>query len=282
MKKITIQDVEFDIPTGYNELSRIQLLVVGRLMADNTGVNQLKCLYSLLGLKIYKWKDRKRLKLIKELPAEWLHTMLSDQTILGWLFNKSSLTNYPISKFQFRGVTYHGPRKNILRLSVIEFVLGFMLYRNYHKTKKTENLNKLVALIYRPYNPFSIFRRWSYGYNGDIRMPLNDYLFERRFKRFEHLSDDIKTAIFIQWSGAWEEFQDSELAKLVFPKLSEKQKKTLKEDPYAWQKIMFSIAESGVFGSLRKVEKMDKDQFILRINDNIEKYMAMQDRIKKK
>ena len=79
------------------------------------------------------------------------------------------------------------------------------------------------------------------------------------------------------FAGKWDEFQNMERNKLIFPKFEElnKQKKT---DPLIWQKIMMKMAESGVFGDLNNVEKMDKDRFFLAMVKNVEEYLEMKDK----
>jgi hypothetical protein len=279
MKTISINDIDFDIPTSYNELTRYQALRVSILLVENSAENQLKAIHALLNIRVYRWKDRKKNWILKNMPGEWLHTLLADKSILGWIYENAGMIKYPVDRFTYKGLTYYGPKDNILNLTTIEIVTAFMLYSSYHKTKKTEYLDKLTALLYRGYNPLSIFKRWKYAFSGDIRMPLNNFLFEKRFKRFAGLDPGIKTAIFLQFAGEWEKFQDSELARYVFLKMDAEDQKKLKEDPFGWHKIMFAVAETKIIGSLQEVEKINKDTFFLCLSTNIKKCMDMNDRI---
>ncbi len=279
MKDIEINNFTFTVPTNYNELTLGQLKAVSRLMVNNTPNNQLRCLYKLLGLRM-RWSCRKRWYEVRKLPAIWLHTLLADRTLFGWIFDKAKLTDYPIRKIKVRAITYYGPPDKILNLNVNEITLGYQLFRNYTQTQETEWIDKLLALIYRPINPFYWLGIFGENYNGDKRLPLNDFFFTLRTKRFKKLSIDIKTAIFLQFAGAWEEFQNREDNKLLFPK-AEAAAGTDAEDPFMWQKVVMSVAEKQVFGNVSQVGKMDKDYFFMYLVKNIEDYIRQKDAMKR-
>ena len=114
MKQISINEFEFTIPTKYSELTQKQLIAVGKVIADNTPNNQLTALYCLLGLNRWTWKTRKQWKLVLTMDAEWLHTLLTNVDLLGWIWSKPEISNYPIKSFWHKGIKYHGPSGNIL------------------------------------------------------------------------------------------------------------------------------------------------------------------------
>jgi hypothetical protein len=279
MKTITINDMPFIIPEAYNELTPRQLRAVGKLIAFSNADAQLNAIYALLDIRVLRWKDRKKRKVISRLGGEWLHTLLTNNTIFGWLFGKAKLINYPIRSFWMRGIKYHGPHGDILNTNASEVVFAYTFFKQYSKTQKAEYLDRIVALLYRPYNPMSLIKRFTYGYTGDVRMPLNGYFFEKRVKRVAKLSADVKSIIFLQWASAWESFQDRDSLKLVFPKIEADP--NAKEDPYVWEKLMMRMAESQVFGSYKEVELMEKDRFFMNMARNIEEYLAIKDARKK-
>lgn len=279
MKQITINEFEFTIPTSYQELNKKQLLLVGELIANNTAENQLKVLYTLLGLNKWTWKTRKHWKLILTLDSVWLHTLLTNVDLLGWIWSNTQIKEYRIKSFWYKGIKYHGPNGNILNTNASEIVFGYKFYKNYSIDQKEAFLNRLIALLYRPYNPLSILKQFTYGYTGDVRMPLNGYFFNKRIDRLSKMPKALKTIIFLQFASAWDEFQNREANKLIFPKVQMDTKG--KEDPMAWEKIMLRMAESGVFGTYNEVEKMDKDRFFMNMARNIEEYLAVKDSHKK-
>jgi len=255
------------------------LIAVGKVIADNTPSNQLTALYCLLGLNRWTWKTRKQWKLVLTMDAAWLHTLLTNVDLLGWIWSKPEISNYPIKSFWHKGIKYHGPSGNILNTNASEIVFGYKFYKSYSQAEKTEILDRLIALLYRPYNPFTFLKQFQYGYTGDVRLPLNGYMFNKRTKRIASLPKHIKTLIFLQWATSWDEFQNRDANKLIFPKVQ--MDGTGKEDPMAWEKIMLRMAESGVFGSYNEVEKMDKDRFFMNMSRNIEEYLAIKDSRKK-
>lgn len=277
MKKISIQDIEFNIPTKYNELSLKQLRKVTRLHINNTPENQIDVLWYLLNLKWWKYSDLKKWAVIRGIGAEWIHTLLSDKSLFGWIFATSNLTDYKIKSFRLGLFRYHGPVKNILNLNAAEVTFGYEIFKLYSEKANPDYLNSLVAILYRRKNPLSWMKQFIYGYNGDVRLPLNSFTLEKRAQKFKKLDIETKTIIFLMFAGKWDEFQNMERNKLIFPKFNEVNNKK-KEDPLIWQKIMMKMAESGVFGDLNNVEKMDKDRFFLAMVKNVEEYIEIKDK----
>jgi hypothetical protein len=274
MKTITINDIPFNIPTSYNEVDEKQFDLICQLLANNTPGNQLKTLYYLLRLQLWNWHRRKQNQVIKLLNAEWVHTLLTDKTLLGWIFEDPKLHKYFIQSFWCRGLYYVGPAKRILNISASEFVFAYTFYKQYSQTKDSKALDSLMAVLYRPLNPLYLLNAFTYGYAGDQRISLNTFLFEKRIKRFATLPHALKLGIFMQFSSAWAQFETKKEFEYVFRKVGDS---TAKEDPFVWEKIMMKMAEQGTFGTYNDVQKMDKDRFFLCMQKNIEEYVAQKD-----
>lgn len=285
MKDITINDLTFTIPTAYNELTVAQLRHVGRVIITGTAEAKLRCVYKLLNLG-GRLRDRKRWREIKTLPPAWIQTLLYNRTLLGWIFEKGGLTNYPLRKFKWQGRTYHGPKDSILNVTTEEITLGYTYFKNYAKTNDYAQLDRLIALVYRPANPFNFLLQWRESYTGDVRMPLNGYNFEKRIKRFATLDKETKVTIFMQWAGAWEVFENRPENKYIFPKSAPADDSVRVDnnqpDPYMWQKVMLRMAQSGEFGTLQQIQKMHKDWFFLNMARNWEEYMEKKDAMSKR
>lgn len=267
----------FEIPTNYNELSKKDYQRVCYILANNTPENQLMGLYYFLKLKWWSRKYRKQTQTIRELPAEWVHTLMTDNTLLGWLFTKPEIKKYFIKSFFLKGMVYAGPPKGILNINASEFVFSYTFFKKYAQTQNAVFLDNLLAVLYRPVNPFYFLKAFTFGYGGDKRISLNNYLFEKRVKRFSKLPHDLKLGVFMQFSSAWEQFEKREEYKYLFGKTNEKDNKQKKEDPLLWEKIMMKMAESGVFGNYNDVQLMDKDRFFLCMQKNIEEYLEAKD-----
>ena len=268
----------FVIPTGYDELSKKDFKVVCKLLVNNTADNQLIGLFYFLKVRLWNWRQRKKNAIIKMLDANWIHTLMVDTSFLGWMIAPPKITKYFISSFWCGGIYYTGPPKKILNITASEMVFAYTFFKQYSQTSEEATLNRLLAVLYRPMNPLSILRSFAYGYNGDKRMPLNTYLFEKRVTRFAKLPMHTKMGIFLQFSSAWAQLEKQKAYEYVFNSV---QKSNAKEDPFVWEKIMMKMAESGVFGNYNEVQKMDKDRFFLCMQKNIEEYLAQRDAMKK-
>lgn len=281
MKTIEINDVKFNVPTSYNELNGKALEMISKLHVGQNPVTQFNALFYLLGLKWWKISDLKKWKIVYQLPAEWIHTLLVDKSLFGWIWDKSKLTTYKLSKFRLGFVMYYGPKKNVLNMNAIEITSCYELFKLYAETKNLKFLDMLIAIIYREKNWFWWIKRWKYGFDGDVRVPLSEYGVTKRTEKFKKLAEWKKVLIFLQFAGKWEEFENLERNKLIFPKF-DMVNANKKHDPDAWKKIMMKMAESNVFGTLSEVEKTDKDRFFLNMVRAVEEYLAIKDKTPKK
>lgn len=275
MKQFTINDLEFSIPEGYQDLKQKDFRKICQLLATNTPEVQLITLYYFLKLRWWSFKRRKHTQVVKLLSADWVHTLLTDSKFLGWIFTSTPIKQYFISKFWHRGMLYVGPPKNILKINASEFVFAYTFFKQYSANKNEKHIDQLIAVLYREPNVLFFLKIFSYGYSGDKRLALNNYLFERRIKRISSLPADIKLGIFMQFASAWEQFEKREEYKYIFQKTAESDNK--KDDPFLWEKIMMKMAEGGTFGNYNEVQLMDKDRFFLCMQKNIEEYLAAKD-----
>lgn len=278
MQTIKINEIDYNYcAQGYNELSPKQMYNCMRMLNDNTGENQLRALYSLLRLKMFNfWKpSRMRLKNIAELPPEWVHTLLTDKDLFGWLADKPDLSQFLLPKIKVGFKFYYAPVKRMLNVTAAEVVYGYTFFKQYSQTEDNKYIDKLCALLYREKNPWWWLKKNKPDFNGDVRKTYNDYSFEKRCKVMAKLDNHIKLCVFLQFASAWAAFQDRKEFKFVFPKGQEEEKG--KSDPFAWQKIMMKMAESGVFGTYKQVENMDADTFFLKMQANIEEWIERKD-----
>lgn len=276
MKTITINNLEFELPTSYQDLNKKGFLRVCQLLATNTPMEQLQTLYFFLGLKWWSFKQRKKTKVIRLLDANWVHTLMVDKTFLGWIFDLPVFKQYFIKSFWHKGRFYVGPPKDILNLTALEIVYAYQYFKDYSKNPNEIYLNYLMAILYRPLNLFWWLKIGKYGYNGDKRIEQSTYLFDKRVVLFKSLPMHLKMGIFLQFSSAWAMMENKPAFKYVFDK--QQADENAKEDPHVWEKIMMQMGKSGVFGPYNEVQKMDKDRFFMNMQANIEEYLAVKDK----
>lgn len=281
MKIIEINDVKFNVPTSYNDLNGKALEMIAKLHVEQNAITQFNALFYLLGLKWWRVSDLKKWKLVYHLPAEWIHTLLVDKSLFVWIWDKSKLTTYKLQKFRIGLAFYYGPKKNVLNMNAIEITSCYELFKLYSETNNLNFLDRLIAIIYREKNWFWWIKRWRYGFDGDVRVPLSEYGVTRRTEKFKKLPEWKKVLVFLQFAGKWEEFENLKRNKLLFPKFDEVNT-AKKQDPDAWKKIMMKMAETNVFGTLSEVEKTDKDRFFLNMVRAVEEYLAIKDKTPKK
>lgn len=111
----------------------------------------------------------------------------------------SRLTVNLIPKFKVSGTLYYGPANKLFNVTLSEFIHAETNLGRYEKTKETEHLDRVIAILYRPqdnkYDPDSP------DYKGDRRTPFNDHRFEERAGKIRRLNHNLKLCIYLFYQG---------------------------------------------------------------------------------
>jgi hypothetical protein len=267
MTEILVNRILYLVPESWNALGkRAYLKVCGILSSTESDARKdVKLLKYLMGIKLWfaNWDARSR-NIIK-LPALYKQTLLYDKACLGWLRENASVSDYKVRGFWHRGKYYVGPPERMLAITGIELVSIRTFLIAYRQTKDSKYVDMMVATIFRPKNLLWWLQRNRYAYNGDKRMPLNQYSMERRAAKFEKLHGKYKMAIFLQITGASEAFEAQ--YKYVFGRVAEGQPQNIK----AWMELLFELS-GGKFGNYNETEKTDADTLFSYLDYSIKKH----------
>jgi len=121
---------------------------------------------------------------------------------VNFITEAPSLTNQLIPRFSLWPLPFalYGPSDSCYNINYNELIHAQLAYTNYNNTKKTEYLNNLVAVLYRPRKIW--VNKNSPGWDGDMREPFSAYNYQRRAKLLRFVPFKIKYAIFIFYSGS--------------------------------------------------------------------------------
>jgi hypothetical protein len=261
MTKVTgnlqIAGNKWKFPMNWNEVTRAQVLAVFKSMSKfgTGGLFDLHFIKILLRLRLGLFRAKRSTRfIIKELPSDAKLTIVHSPDVLGWFFDqKKNPMPYIIRWFFFHGKLYVGPNRRLNKLSVSELCFAMWYHQRYHKSQNVDNVYKLIDVLYRPVSIRGWLQRlFSSDPKSDIRVPLNDFLHEKRADKFKKLPQHICVIVLAQWSTAQAEF--AKRYKLAFRSAGNK-----KENPRDMVKFLISAA-GDKFGLIDQAERASADK----------------------
>lgn len=198
--------------------------------------------------------------------------------LLNLSFTRNMIPKLKISLFR----RLYGPADALTNATFLEYMHAQTHFCEYSKTKNEEHLNKMIATLYRPSRSFLC--KWLPNYNGEKRVKYNEYQVEKRAAKIARLPIEVRYGIYLFFKGVEEFLQSGEFEvngnKI---KLSVLYKKTEDSDEpgLGWTGILFTMAETNVFGSVEETAQQNLYDVMLRIyqvvtdqNKILEKYGA--------
>ncbi|ANW96746.1 hypothetical protein AXE80_10870 [Wenyingzhuangia fucanilytica] len=165
---------------------------------------------------------------------------------------------------------YIGPDDLFSNITFIEHIEATYAFSQYAQTKDEYWLNTLVAILYRPQKPDTEENRIS-GFDGDKRLPFYPATVEARTEEFKTIPFHVKYGVFL-WFWAVEEFiaTATELdvkghkcdMTVIFNAKANKQKSI------GMPGVLFSLAETRVFGNRKETEQEPYLNILLRLYQN--------------
>ncbi|MDJ1468156.1 hypothetical protein [Xanthocytophaga flava] len=225
-KECSIEQIRRILPTvlGENPLPAQRMYVLQELISP-----------ALSKKKLRKLTDFERFELLE---------------LVRWCWN-TPMDACPIEYFSFEGKDYYLPLKDFSHMSAIEFAMGHLHMQIFLRGKYT-HLDKLVSTICRPLDPGKNIM--SPDFDGERREKYSTPAADVRAARFEKLDITYKIMV-LQYFINLEKYIFKQYD--VFDKSSTKEEQPKGDSAVLWVKMLFDIAETGVFGDIDKVYHTD-------------------------
>lgn len=278
MNQVQIGYYTWHTPSNYNELTAKQLLAICKLLllkqlatplVDEHQIRQ-RVVAVLFNIKNPWLFLKRKTRDFLNLPSAGHVTLMYDQAVTNWVFDKANLTQYPIAKIRLKGRNYYGPKDGMLDVTVGEFIEAIMYFSAYAEKPNDDLLNKLIAVLYRPGKWFYNVRKLSNSFNADRRVANNSYHFAKRVERVNQLPAQTKMAIFLQFEGAFSDF--SKQFKRCFSK------KGKGGNAANWISLLMSMSND-IFGDYNATQKVDSFTFFTKVERNIKQMDAQKQAI---
>jgi len=262
-------------PANWDEMSAKMYLKVCALLANGTnyGTMSIELLKTIFGFKLWFRKAPERWRTLLTLPAPEMHTILHDDTILGYIQKPTGPKTMKIQSFRIGWRKYIAPPTKLTNVCCVELVAAYYAFSQYAKTQNDKELDKLISLLYRPKANSSLFASFEKRYALDKREPLNQLRWNERLKKMHKLPKAVKIAILKQWSAHWQAFEKQ------YPKIFTKSVKSGGDDS-GLMGLMYDVAGTK-FGTLKETELAPASDVFTHVSREIEKNKKMEEKFNK-
>lgn len=189
------------LPSTWNELNQKQLLYIASMWQTWRDVMQ-------KGAPMLHYKAALFIELINNPEAEkkqiidWLSLLKKTDVnlfcTLDFIFNEITLTKNLLPTLSL-GVfsKYYGPADGFANLSIGEFSFAITFYNRYSRSKHVADLDKLIAILYRPKNK-------NFEETGDARKPFKKHFIEAYEIELRQVQFRYKQAVYLYFVGCME------------------------------------------------------------------------------
>lgn len=179
---------------------------------------------------------------------------------IDWLFQKPQRLLPPKDRFFYQGRFYYAPGKCLENITGLEFHFASLHYQQYTTEHKEQDLDTLIAILYRPTKRSPSHLPRNSQFSGDRRIPFNPATLERDAARFSRLSKTLKSTILFYFSCSLQTITESHPR--IFTKKSDSQARR-----FGWIPVFRSLAQDKL--QLEKVWNLRMSRLLFEINQVI-------------
>jgi hypothetical protein len=180
------------------------------------------------------------------------------------------------------GGKYYGPSEGLQDCSFCEYRMAYTHFKSYMNSEQEEDLDKMIAVLYRPRKAFLWLRKRLPGYDGHRRQSFtsksNPVLFEKRVERISLLPMPVKYGIFLFFSGCNNNLATGEIeieGNKIDLSLLYKKSSSGKSDPgIGLVGLLYSLAETKVFGSIEETDSQNIYDIMARLFQVMKQFEA--------
>ncbi len=182
-----------------------------------------------------------------------------------------------------------GPKDALQDISFAEYRIAHGYFTAYLQSHSENDLNHLIAVLYRPVKRFLWLKNLLPSFDGQIRVPFtaksNPLFLEERVKEIAKLPLAVRYGIFLFFSGS-EEFLAKGKVKVDGKEIDlsiiyEKSDDDSTDSPdIGLVGILYSLAETKVFGSIEETDGQNLYDIMIRLYQVVKQSKAMEAKYK--
>ena len=224
---------KFNYPQCWDDLTRSQFMLIQLILhlIRSKPIQRALNTIILCKINIGLWSQ---MHLIQRIQLQWL---------FDWIYSENSVITknfFPVISAGF--AKFHGPSDTMGNINAAEFSEADYHFLNYTKSGKSEDLDKLIATLYR--KEAENINTNSADFNGNLREAFNSYTVDKRAKKLAKISVWKKMAILTFYRGCRKEIE------LTYDRVFT-QKTQKSAENYGWPETFLGIVEG-------KITELDK------------------------
>lgn len=201
---------------------------------------------------------------------------------------KLKFTKNFIPKLKVKGGALYGPADSMLDATFAEYRIAHGFFVDYIRTSADEDLNKLCAALYRPRIRWYFIKKHLPSFSGAHRVPItsssNPLLFEKRVRSIARLPVALRYAIFLFFSGC-EQFLATGTIQVDGKPIDlsiiyEKSEDAGDSPDIGLVGILYSLAETKVFGSIEETDNQNLYDVMVRLYQVVKQSRALEEKYK--
>ena len=185
---------------------------------------------------------------------------------------------------------YVGPADALADITFCEYRIAHEFYRDYVNSRGEDALNRMIAVLYRPAKRFLWIRKLLPGYDGQSRRKFtsrsNPLFLERRARKIDRLPMPIRYGIFLWFSGCEQYLvkgkpviDGNEIDLSILYK--ETEKTSPREPNIGLVGLLYTLAESKVFGSIEETDNQNLYDVMARLYQVVLQQREMDEKFEK-
>lgn len=185
---------------------------------------------------------------------------------------------------------FYGPEDGLADITFCEYRHANTHFRGFLKSKSDDDLNRLIAVLYRPLKPLLVFRRLMPGFDGRHRMVFtskyNPVKFEKRVREISRIPYPIRYGIFLWYAGCEDylvhgkpEIDGHEIDLEILYKSTERSEP--KEAGIGLVGILYTLSESNVFGPIEQTDQQNLYDVLARLYQVVQQQREMDEKFEK-
>ena len=256
---------------------------------------RIKLLASLTDLK-FTWKWAFLSKKRKAFCMSQFHQLT---TLVNFIFEHKEKDGVNTRAFIIQSIKnfnpvicgrYYGPRDGLQDCNFAEYRIAYGHLVNYFQTKNDDDLNRLVAVLYRRRKALwfllRFFPRWDGNVREEFTAEYNPLQFEVRVKRIARIPFHIRYAVMLYFAACEDYLKEGSVfiegkeisLSIIYQKNGDDEKsKSADKADIGLVGILYSLAESKVFGSLADTDKQNLWDILLRLYQLVKRNKEMYD-----
>lgn len=178
---------------------------------------------------------------------------------------------------------YYGPLDALADITFCEYRLAHSHYVAFLSSHDEQDLNRMIAVLYRPRKSWLWIRQMLRSYDGQKRIPLyatsNPLLLDARAKEIGKLPMALRYGIFLFFSGCERFLSTGTLTidgrQIDLSIIYEKGEDEVDSPDIGLIGILYSLAETKVFGSIEETDNQNLYDIMVRLYQVVKQQKAM-------